>query len=1227
MAPRKPSTTAEVALVPLKNCLVNLPPSLVSLLVNANTTAQNVIVELQYRPTVGRAGNASTTPRSCYLGWTGMPSKKRLAPVVGRDGINNSPSTREQDASTVELDTTFGRVLGLSEGQRVGIFIHIDPPVAHTINIEPLTPEDWEIIELHATFLELNLLSQIRALPNPTYTSSQGDHMHPLALHLSPTSTANIVITSLTPAPPNTSPFAKIAPDAEVIVAPKTRPKANTRVSRGESRSVTGSSKRSAGGRSSGGSTARGKSNKSETSRGALYFRGIDRQWSDQYFDAGAEEDNNEGFRVWIDPDVLGTNELRGASWVCVTLVQPSGLKPPPDPQQQVSQAEQKSSDAGTPTTKLVAKLIPWIDAPDVQHVALSSVLCSAIGAESMMGGIVRVEAAPPPLQRSATKSLKVYPFLTDATKRKDGLKFGADTIAAKDALVERIKVLYGTPGSGKGLLTGPLTDGMVLPKSDNQETVSSFDGAIIRFDPPLKSSSDASKTVFSWLLGSDMKLPLEIQAEIPKPAEQGALNLAIEDPIPSTVPPLVGIDQVISQSLDNLNKSCSVLVTGGLGSGKTALGQLLAHRLRKEYLFNVKYFSCRKLVTDETRISNIKETLNRLFMSAAWCARLGGQSAVILDDLDKLCPIETELQVGGDNGRSRQNSEVICSMVREYCSMNSGVVLLATAQSKDSLNNVIVGGHVVREVIHLRAPDKEGRRKVLEYLTSQDRAASSATAEAGPATITNGHARTVSSSTNDSWLDPSNPGSRPSSSGGDGFVLGRDVDFLDLAGKTDGFMPGDLVLLVARARNEALIRSVTESLDESKAINLGSADFDNAIKGFTPASLRNVTLTSSTTTFSAIGGLQETRKMLLETLQYPTKYAPIFAQCPLRLRSGLLLYGFPGCGKTLLASAVAGECGLNFISVKGPEILNKYIGASEKSVRDLFERAQAARPCILFFDEFDSIAPKRGHDSTGVTDRVVNQLLTQMDGAEGLSGVYVLAATSRPDLIDPALLRPGRLDKSLLCDMPNHADRADIIKAVSGKLLMSEEVASRLDEVAARTEGFSGADLQAVVYNAHLEAVHDALGDRTGGDKPQAKAGKSTTTSTSSRSFIQFLYSDLEQRAGTVAMPAPVVVASKLDALKNARRRQRQLEQGSFGAPSSSATINSHEIAADEGREEIMVRWEHMERSLTTTRSSLSEAERRRLNAIYREFVEGRDGEMPNGEGGREIGGRTSLM
>jgi peroxin-1 len=234
--------------------------------------------------------------------------------------------------------------------------------------------------------------------------------------------------------------------------------------------------------------------------------------------------------------------------------------------------------------------------------------------------------------------------------------------------------------------------------------------------------------------------------------------------------------------------------------------------------------------------------------------------------------------------------------------------------------------------------------------------------------------------------------------------------------------------------------------------------------------------MTSAVTLHLSISntGLDATRKVLLETLEWPIKYAPIFQHSKLRLRSGLLLYGYPGCGKTLLASAVASQFGMNFISVKGPELLNKYIGASEQSVRELFERAQSARPCVLFFDEFESIAPKRGHDSTGVTDRVVNQMLTQLDGAEGLEGVYVLAATSRPDLVDPALLRPGRLDKSLLCDIPTFDERISILEALRRKLSLGEDV--DFFELAGRTQGYTGADLQAMLYNAHLEAVHNVI-------------------------------------------------------------------------------------------------------------------------------------------------------
>ncbi|KAK2755508.1 Peroxisome biosynthesis protein pex1 [Arachnomyces sp. PD_36] len=1242
MAPsgRKPPSTAEVALVPLKNCLVNLPPSLVSMLVNANSPAQNVIVELQYRSSSGLSSsqsNAASGQRSAYLGWTGMPSKRRPTPVVNKDGIagtRGGSSTREQEVAAIEIDTTFGRVLGLADGQKVGIFLHLDPAIAHTVNIEPLTPADWEMIELHATFLELNLLQQIRALPNPSYTGASGraENIHPLTLHLSPTSTANIIITSLTPPASSSSPFAKIAPNAEVIVAPKVR--ANPATSRGDSRSV-GSSRKSSGGRSAG-STVRPNSSRSNSSvRGAVFLRGVDREFVQEWFDEDLESEASEDFTVWVDRTVLSTNELRGTTWVCVSVVKPAGLQAPVDPQQQLQQKEQESNEAGRLATKLVAKILPWADSPDSQHAALSSSLCNALGSDNMVGGVVRVEAAPTGLQKSAVKSLKFYPFTSDISKKKDGLKFGGDTSASREGLVERIKLIHGSPGSDKGLLSGPITDGMVLPKARKQLTPTAFEGGLVRFDPPLNGSGDQSKATFGWFLGSENKVNIEVQPEIPRPMD---LSSSPDETTTTEAPEMVGIDSIIEHNISNLTRSSSILLSGGLGSGKTSLCHLLAHRLREEYLYNITYYSCRKLVTDETRVSTIKETLTRLFMNASWCARLGGKSLVILDDLDKLCPVETELQVGGDNGRSRQVSELVCSIVREYCSMTSPVVLLATAQAKESLNNVIVGGHVVREIVSLKAPNKDGRRKVLEKLTSRDKPQKAL--QNGTSSF--GHSRSKSTSTQDSWLDPSNPSSRPGSSGSaDGFEIARDLDFLDLAGKTDGYMPGDLVLLVSRARNEALIRSVQDTASTSSSIILGADDFERALKGFTPASLRNVTLTSSSTTFSSIGGLHETRKILLETLQYPTKYAPIFAQCPLRLRSGLLLYGFPGCGKTLLASAVAGECGLNFISVKGPEILNKYIGASEKSIRDLFERAEAARPCILFFDEFDSIAPKRGHDSTGVTDRVVNQLLTQMDGAEGLSGVYVLAATSRPDLIDPALLRPGRLDKSLLCDMPSHSDRVDIIQALSKKLKLSDEVLSHIDDIAHRTEGYSGADLQAVVYNAHLESIHDILDDRS---TPVQSGGKSKTSANNTskshtdttKSFIQFLYdasehanaSSTSRNLANPTLSPPAVIAAKLEEMKQARKRQRQIERGGIETASS-----SNDQSADNNNksfnpsDEVEIGWKHIETSLSTTRSSISAAERRRLQAIYQEFVFGRNGEMPNGDGGREIGGRTSLM
>jgi peroxin-1 len=783
------------------------------------------------------------------------------------------------------------------------------------------------------------MLSQIRALPNPTFVSTKSTtSTHPLTLHLSPTSTANILIKSFDPSLPSSVAFAKIAPDAEVIVAPKAR-KQVSRNGPSDSGSVA-STRKSTGGRSAI-STSRQRSNHETQQRGCLFLRGIDRGIDGPCFDNDLQRD--VGLRIWVDEDLLASRVLRGCTWVFVTIVKPASLDPPREPQ--VGQDQEEPSKVGKSAKRLVARLCPWEDAPDCRHVALSSALCSSLDSENIVGGLVQIEPASAPLSKSSISSITIHPF--SLQKNVDGLKFGGATKSGREDLLRQIRMVYQSSTENEGFLDGPLTDGMVLPLPRGTPSTPGWQGGILRVNlgsRPREKSSQSS----TWILGADVRPPIEIESEIPHP--QSIQSLEYDQNIVNGEPILVGIDLLTDQLTKHLLHGSSVLLSGTVGAGKTGLATLLSYRLRRDHLFNVSYLSCRGLVKDEARVTSTKETFNRLLMAASWGARNGGRALVILDDLEKLCPVETELQVGGENGRSRQMSEIVKALIKQYCTTESRVVLLATAQSKESLNGVIVGGHVVRELVALKAPDKQLRRTILELLTGYHATAANRSKHLG-------------SAEEQSWVDTSDSGDRPASSGTDeGFKLDRKLDLLQLAGEVDGYMPGDLGLLVARAKSEAIIRDVDSapSSTEQSSVVLEQKDFSKALQGLTPASLRNVTLQTSKTTFDSIGGLQSTRKILLETFQYPTKYAPIFAQCPLRLRSGLLLYGFPGCGKTLLASAVAGECGLNFISVKGPEILNKYIGASEKSVRDLFERAEAAKPCVLFFDEFDSIAPKR---------------------------------------------------------------------------------------------------------------------------------------------------------------------------------------------------------------------------------------------------------------------------
>ncbi|KAL8995877.1 MAG: hypothetical protein Q9169_004485 [Polycauliona sp. 2 TL-2023] len=1239
MAPssKKSPTVAEVVLVSLKNCLVNLPQSLVTILENSNVSAQDVVVEILVKDTSISSNHGKSAQRSIYTGWSGMPAARRPSPPSASHSERGFTG-RESDLACVEIDSTFGRTLGLSNGQRAGLLLHSDPPLAHTVNIEPLTPGDWEIIELHANFLELNLLSQIRALPNPSFTappSEQTQHAHPLTLHLSPTSTANIIISSLVPPVASSVPFAKIAADAEVIVAPKTRPRT---AQQNGSRSIASVGRKSAGGRSGkSGAPLRRKSEEEKLKR-TLLLRPCDRKFCQGIFDYEDEdkEQSNAGLKVWIDSEIVNARAWKGVTCVLVSVIKPARLELPLDQQQQQKRKDMEASEAGKPSSTIIADLMPWYDAVDSNHTVLSSPLCAAMMAEGIMGGMVKVEAAPPPTLKSTIDNLLIVPFISGNLQAHESIKFGGDSQAARQRSLDRFHKIFDASTSDESLLDGPVIDGMYLAPIEETGIHPAWPGGILRFAPPTRTKAESGTSTVRWIEGSKIKNKIEFGSEIANPFGQPMSAGQHGEDIPDHLPPLIGIDQLTEQTLSQLSHASSVLLTGGLGAGKTSLAHLLGHRLRSERQTHVLFISCHKLTLDEDRISTIKETFERHFMTASWAVRLGGQALVILDDLDKLCPAETELQTQ-DNGRSHQISELLCNMGRQYCGYRTRVTLMATSQSKESLNGLLVGANLFKDIATLKAPDKDQRRKLLKALVGS-------LGEQQP--VMNG----IKSQTPDhidadqaAWMDgpeptsPHAPSNRP-------HTTTHPLDLLDIAGHTDGFMPADLSLLVSRAKSESLIRLVSSpQTHHAHHLSLLNTDFNSALKGFTPASLRSITLHTSSTSFSSIGGLHSTRRTLLETLHYPTLYAPIFAQSPLRLRSGILLYGYPGCGKTLLASAIASECNLNFISVKGPEILNKYIGASEKSVRDLFERAQSARPCVLFFDEFDSIAPRRGHDSTGVTDRVVNQLLVQMDGAEGLTGVYVLAATSRPDLIDPALLRPGRLDKSILCDLPNFEDRVDILRAVSLKLKLAEEVMDEgrrgLGEIAERTEGYSGADLQAVVYNAHLEAIHDqfdtkgmtaALDGKGKGEKRgRRRAGIER------ENVFHFRFGVETDGATPTAtntnqtraqeMQEYNSIITKLDDLKKQERAERQRHRQSLPPDSDEGTKKNngkgnHEV-------EVIIQWKHIEASLATTRSSISVPERQRLGRFYREFVQGRNGEMLDGEGSTEVGGRSSLM
>ncbi|PAV80665.1 hypothetical protein WR25_03300 isoform E [Diploscapter pachys] len=283
-------------------------------------------------------------------------------------------------------------------------------------------------------------------------------------------------------------------------------------------------------------------------------------------------------------------------------------------------------------------------------------------------------------------------------------------------------------------------------------------------------------------------------------------------------------------------------------------------------------------------------------------------------------------------------------------------------------------------------------------------------------------------------------------------------------ARSTDNFSIADLKKLSIRLKIEANINgnaNITEE-DLSEALKYSKSIGDSSKK----------TKAEKTVTLDDVGGMHQQKQLMIEVVIWPYQYSELYESVGIRLGRGVLLHGPSGCGKTLLANAIASYSKFNVISVKGPELLSKYIGSSEENVRTVFERARAASPCVVIFDELDSLAPIRGSDSTGVTDRVVNQLLTEIDGAEGLQGVFIIGCTSRVDLIDPALLRPGRFDHLVECKYPDEKDRRETLKIILGDVSNSEDV--DVDGLAKRTDGWSGADLMGLITNAQFDAERE---------------------------------------------------------------------------------------------------------------------------------------------------------
>src|SRR6056297_190888 len=462
------------------------------------------------------------------------------------------------------------------------------------------------------------------------------------------------------------------------------------------------------------------------------------------------------------------------------------------------------------------------------------------------------------------------------------------------------------------------------------------------------------------------------------------------------------------------------VLLHGPPGTGKTLMAKAVANEIDAHF----QTISGPEIMSKYYGES--EEQLREVFEEAEENA----PAIVFIDELDSIASKREE--AGGDVER-RVVAQLLSLM--DGLEERGRVTVIAATNRIDAIDPALRrGGRFDRE-IEIGVPDKEGRKEILQV-----------------------HTR--------------------------GMPLADDVDLDRLAASTHGFVGADLESLTKESAMNALRRIRPElDLEEGEidaevleTLQVKEIDVKDAMKGIEPSALREVFVEVPEVTWESVGGLEDTKERLRETIQWPLEYGSVFEAMDLNAAKGVLLYGPPGTGKTLLAKAVANEAQSNFISVKGPELLNKFVGESEKGVREVFAKARENAPTVVFFDEIDSIAGERGGGTTdsGVGERVVSQLLTELDGIEDMENVVVVATTNRPDLIDDALLRPGRLDRHVHVPIPDEDARRAIFAVHTREKPLAEGV--DLDDLARRTDGYVGADIEAVCREASMAATREFI-------------------------------------------------------------------------------------------------------------------------------------------------------